>query len=189
VLERAVSDGLEIARFTAEQFEAARNLNAFGDRRVELLDGYVVDMGGQYIPHGWVKRELFLAFRTALLNAGSDLTVDTEFAVRVSEWNEPVPDLIVWDAVRLRGPVPLDRARLVAEISDSSLRYDMGRKVQLYAQAGIAEYWVVDVARRTIRQHWSADNGSYRQHDDFHFGEFITSPTLPGVIVSTLDLD
>jgi Uma2 family endonuclease len=39
---------------------------------------------------------------------------------------------------------------LVVEVSDSSLDYDTTDKASLYAAAGIADYWVVDLVNRRL---------------------------------------
>ena len=70
--------------------------------------------------------------------------------------NEPEPDAIV-----LRQPLVESEAAnpgppdviLVAEVSSSTLDYDLGVKAALYASAGIAEYWVVDVRNMRIVVH------------------------------------
>ena len=41
-------------------------------------------------------------------------------------------------------PAP-DAIRLIVEVSDSTLHYDLGGKSHLYAAAAIPEYWVIDV--------------------------------------------
>src|SRR5205807_2759297 len=41
-------------------------------------------------------------------------------------------------------------AVLIVEVSDSTLRYDRGRKASLYARAGIADYWIVNLVDRRI---------------------------------------
>ena len=51
------------------------------------------------------------------------------------------------------GNPPASEAVLAAEISDSTLRYDLTTKALLYAQAGIPEYWVLDVTGRTLIVH------------------------------------
>ena len=45
---------------------------------------------------------------------------------------------------------PASDIRLVVEISDSTLAYDQNEKGPLYAAAGIAEYWIVDVNTRRL---------------------------------------
>jgi Uma2 family endonuclease len=34
------------------------------------------------------------------------------------------------------------------EVADSSRAYDLGEKCQLYAEAGIRDYWVIDIPNR-----------------------------------------
>ena len=59
---------------------------------------------------------------------------------------EPEPDVVVNSSsnprdVRTEKSKPL----LVIEVSDSSLRFDRDQKARIYAKAGIADYWVVNV--------------------------------------------
>ena len=67
--------------------------------------------------------------------------------------NEPEPDLVVLakpsGEYRERNPRPSD-LRLVVEISDSTLGFDLTVRAELYARAGIIEYWVVYVAARRL---------------------------------------
>ena len=51
---------------------------------------------------------------------------------------------------------------LIVEVADSSLRYDTGEKAQLYAEAGIRDYWVVDARHRPIIIFRDADQGRYQ---------------------------
>ncbi len=63
---------------------------------------------------------------------------------------DPVPDLaVVAGSPRdyLQKPTT---AVLVIEISDSSLDYDTTTKASLYASAGIADYWVLDLKNRRL---------------------------------------
>ena len=63
----------------------------------------------------------------------------------------PEPDL-AWVARRdySRGRPVAEDVLLVIEVADSSLGFDTGEKADLYAAAGIADYWVVDVAAQRI---------------------------------------
>jgi Uma2 family endonuclease len=51
---------------------------------------------------------------------------------------------------------------LVIEVAESSLDYDRGEKAELYAAAGIADYWVVDLVHWTIEVRRDPRGGSYR---------------------------
>jgi Uma2 family endonuclease len=78
-------------------------------------------------------------------------------------FNEPEPDLIVLNrdfTVYNANPRPED-LDLVVEISDSTLRFDLGVKAALYARAAIREYWVLDVAARRVIAHRNPASGQY----------------------------
>ena len=76
-------------------------------------------------------------------------------------------------------------ARLLIEISASSLRHDLGRKLRLYARTGVPEYWVADVgARQIIRMH-APSGEDYLERTTFAFGDIARSATIPGLTVST----
>jgi len=51
---------------------------------------------------------------------------------------------------------------LVIEISRSSRQLDLGRKAELYAEADIPEYWVLDVERRELVVHRDPRDGRYK---------------------------
>jgi hypothetical protein len=75
---------------------------------------------------------------------------------------------------------------LLAEISDSSLRFDLTDKAPVYAAAGVAEFWVVDVDAGIIHQMWSPLGESYAQRKEVRFGERIEAATVEGLAVETL---
>jgi Uma2 family endonuclease len=78
--------------------------------------------------------------------------------------NEPEPDVIVLKrelSHYLTGnPCPED-LRLVVEVADTSLNFDLTIKAALYARAGIIEYWVLDVTGRRLIVHRDSKAGGY----------------------------
>ena len=52
---------------------------------------------------------------------------------------------------------------LLVEVADSTLRYDLNEKMELYAEAGVGEYWVVDIPHRSLIVHRNPGDGRYRQ--------------------------
>lgn len=68
-------------------------------------------------------------------------------AIRLAPGSEPEPDLAIVrreDFYRTGLPDPKD-IFLVIEVSDSSLTYDLRRKVPVYAAASIPESWIFDL--------------------------------------------
>ena len=54
---------------------------------------------------------------------------------------------------------------LIIEVADSSLGYDRGEKANLYAAAGIADYWVVNIPDRCIEIFRQPAGGRYQSHE------------------------
>lgn len=51
---------------------------------------------------------------------------------------------------------------LSIEVSDATLKYDLGRKAKLYARADIFNYLVVDAVKREVHAHNTPVNGEYQ---------------------------
>lgn len=91
-------------------------------------------------------------------------TAPIDVAPEDNPTNEPEPDLIVLSKPSREfkdNPQPSD-LRLVVEISDSNLSFDLTTKAGLYARAKIVEYWVVDIPGRRIIVHRDPQEGQYR---------------------------
>jgi Uma2 family endonuclease len=184
------TDGPELLRITAAQFSVMVEAGAFtGDRGVELRGGLLYEMNPQYVPHARAKSRLFFALINALQATESSLEVLSEGSVKLGEDEVPLPDLIVWEPVQVRGPVPGERVRLLVEVSDTTLTDDLGRKRALYAAASVPEYWVVDVFGRALQQYWAPADGVYARSAVVPFGEAIRSATLAGLALSTAALN
>lgn len=92
----------------------------------------------------------------------------------------PQPDL-AWVTRRdysLRRPQGSD-VLLIVEVAESSLRFDRGRKMRLYAKAGIADYWIVDVRARTIEVYRDPQDGKYAQQTIYEGEQRVQSLALP----------
>ncbi|MDB5970971.1 MAG: hypothetical protein JWQ90_3421 [Hydrocarboniphaga sp.] len=132
------------------------------DRRVELLEGEILEMSPTGIPHSArvrrLTRELFAAIADRAV-------IQIQDPIRIGTHSMPEPDVAV-----LQGPAERYDERypeasdvlLVIEVADSSLRYDRERKGRIYAEAGIAEYWLVDVQTARVEQHSQPSSSGYR---------------------------
>jgi Uma2 family endonuclease len=75
----------------------------------------------------------------------------------------PEPD-VAWVVRRRysgRQPGPAD-IHLLIEAAETSLDYDLGEKAELYAAAGVRDYWVVDLINRRVVVHRDPDADGYR---------------------------
>ena len=68
---------------------------------------------------------------------------------------------------------------LLVEVSDTTLAYDRGLKLQLYAQAGIREVWIMDLPAETIERYTDPSGDGYRRTEPARRSKTIESVTLP----------
>jgi hypothetical protein len=73
--------------------------------------------------------------------------------------------------------------RYFVEIADSSLKLDLGPKVQLYAQCGVPEYWVIDLKSRVTVVHTSPRRRKYARVQRISWASRLTSKTVSGLEV------
>ena len=73
------------------------------------------------------------------------------------------------------------------EITDFSLRYDMGRKAELYASFGVRELWVIDAVRLAARIFREPAHDGYRQARDHSAADRLTPLFAPDAFGLRLD--
>jgi Uma2 family endonuclease len=168
--EVAETPPLRTHRFTVEEYERLTEIGVLtSNDRVELIEGWIVDKMTQYPPH---------ASAVTRINRLLARLLPDEWLLRVQapirlKRSEPEPDFAIvpgpdekWDG---RHPQPQDIALLI-EVADSSLLDDRARKGILYAQARIAEYWIVNLVHSRIEVYTlpkTGKNPAYRHHHDF----------------------
>lgn len=156
--------------------------------RTELLDGEVVYMNAQHRPHARIKSRLHVMLASALRHSGGKFEALVEGSVSMPPYNVPEPDIAITAEPEGEGLIPLASLALIVEVSDTSLRSDMGRKRKIYAREGVAEYWVVDVKRSIIHQMWSPAGEAFAEKKEIAFGAPLTAATIPGLTIDTSGL-
>ncbi len=153
--EIAVPD--QIHRYTVEEYEALEGHPSFEDRRVELIDGFIVDMSPRSPAHENVVRWLMRWLQPRLDQRRYVLSVAAPLRIANSE---PEPDIAVIDLERPRDIHPTS-AHLVIEVAFSSLKRDIVVKPAVYAQA-VTEYWVVKLDDHEVVVHRNPARHGYR---------------------------
>jgi len=177
--------GSKLVRFTVDQFDALAHAGLLDDHgSTELRDGLVCEMAPQYVPHFWVKMALFRVLDRALV-AFAPLEAGIEVSLNAGRFEQPMPDIIVWTPHFTLGAVDPAHVRLVIEVSETTQAQDLGRKRQVYARAGIAEYWIADIPDRTLHRFWDSDGNTYAKRDRIAFGERASSVTIAGLAIDT----
>ena len=163
---------LQRHRLTVDEYYRMGQAGVFApDARVELIEGEVIDMAPIGTRHASAVRKL-----NALLSAATQgrAIVAVQDPLRLSDASEPEPDLML---LRPRSdfyvgahPAPHD-VLLLIEVADTSLQYDLGIKVPLYARHQVAEVWVVDLVNQVMRFHRRPQGRNYSD---------VTSTDTPG---------
>ncbi len=169
-------------RWTRQECEALQASGLFDQQRLELVEGELIDKMGQNRPH-WTTVALIAIW---LRRNFGNLLVLQEVAIDVAPednpTSEPEPDVIVlmceFDDILASHPRPGD-LRLVVEVSDSSLAFDLTIKAALYARARIMEYWVLDVNERRLIVHRDPTAGRYASVTVYRENETVSPLTAP----------
>jgi Uma2 family endonuclease len=152
--------------------------------RVELIDGDIIDMNPIGSPHAGKTNRLARLFAQAA--ADGHVLTSVQNPLRLDAYNEPEPDLMLLrpraDDYETSHPGAAD-VFLLVEISDSSLTYDRGRKLALYAKFGVPEVWIVDLAGAAIEIYRGPKDGAYSSR------ERQTSGSLTPTLVAGVSID
>jgi Uma2 family endonuclease len=180
-------------RWTRQEYD---RLIEFGvlqeDDPIELIEGRLVVAEPQRDPHA---RAVELVAETLRRAFGRGWRVRVQLPLALGHDSAPEPDVSV-----VRG-TPRDApsghpttAALVVEIADSSLPLDRGPKAQVYARAGIADYWIVNLIDRVLEvcrePSWRGPRGRARYTAVETLGADATLAPLaaPDATISVADL-
>jgi len=103
-----------------------------------------------------------------------------------SDDSVPEPDLTLVPLADYSAAHPTS-AFLVIEIANSSLRKDRSIKAEVYASAGVPEYWVVDLAGRCVEVRTEPEDGVYTKVEAARPGDELSIRCLDGAAVAVSD--
>ena len=154
-----------IARLTLADYDRMIEAGVFDQgrrRRLEFIRGEIREMNPIGSAHEDVVDRLNVWSTANLPEDRVRVRVQNSIGLPALE-TAPEPDL-AWVVQRdySRGRPTAEDVLLVIEVAETSLAYDTGEKAELYAAAGAADYWVVDVAARAIEVRREPVGGRYR---------------------------
>ena len=153
--------------------------------RFELIGGEIVPMSPKGNWHENVKRALTVHWAKAL---PQELYMLTETTLRIGGRDFREPDFVFWpSSVKVSDLAP-KHVRLIVEVSDSSLGYDLGRKADYYASLGLADYWVIDAKRLMTRIHRDPGANGYASISDKTHNQLMTPLSVPVLAVTLAGL-
>ena len=144
------------------------------DDRVELIEGEIVEIAPIGSRHLTCVNQLT---RLLVRGVGDAAIVSVQNPVRLDEHTEPQPDLAVLRVRDYRESLPMpEDVLLLIEVSDTTLAYDRGVKLPLYARAGIREVWIADLVGAT-----DPSGDGYQHVERARHEETLESVALPGL--------
>ena len=171
-------------RLTVRDYHRLTEAGILGeDDRVELLEGQLVDMPAIGPRHALAVDALT---ELLVLAAAGRATVRVQNPIVLDDSSEPQPDFTLlrkpWHGYPAAHPRPPD-VYLVIEVADSSLEFDLGAKLELYARAGIREFWVVDLTSNRVLVHRDPGDGRYGSIAVVGMSGVLQVEALPGVTI------
>ncbi|BAZ86229.1 Uma2 family endonuclease [Dolichospermum compactum] len=142
---------LQLRLWTVDEYHRMAEAGIFEpSERVELLEGKIICIVAKGISHRSAMGRTNKLLQKRLENQA---WIAIQDPVKLNERSEPEPDIAVVKIDPLdyadHHPTPTE-IYLIIEVADSSLKLDTEIKAKAYSQAGIKDYWVLDVVKREL---------------------------------------
>jgi Uma2 family endonuclease len=176
-------------RFDADTYYRMAEAGVLGDaRRVELIDGEIIDMAAIGSPHAAVTNRLARLFTRAVRDDAA--LVNVQSPLRLDAYNEPQPDVMILqprvDDYRAYHPKAAD-VLLLVEVSETSLAYDRTTKLPLYAKFGVPELWIIDLIGAAVEVYREPKEGAYASRERLANGS-LAPALVAGVTIDVAGL-
>ncbi|MDX1958524.1 MAG: Uma2 family endonuclease [Leptospiraceae bacterium] len=161
---------IQLTKITVNDYALLCRENPFHYEKTELLEGVIIDKMTKSNEHDFYSQVFFEEIQKIL---PTDFFIRSEKGILFSD-SELEPDISV-----IKGKIQDYRnskpktARLVIEIAISSLSYDR-EKAKTYAKGLVEEYWIVDVANKSLEVYTQPKSDSYSDKKIFSFTEEIS---------------
>lgn len=150
--ESGAEEVLPHKTWTREELLLIEGTGVFEGTHFELIEGELIDKMGKKPPHNRGVRRVVILLGQVFGPEQIQHETPIDVASADNARNEPEPDVVVlrrsFETFE-RNAAPQDIV-MVVEVADTSLRTDLETKSILYARAGIADYWVLDVKKRVL---------------------------------------
>jgi Uma2 family endonuclease len=184
-VERTEKPLLERWKFTVDEFQRMGEVGLLKeDDRVELIDGELIRMNPIGHDHAGDVNFLLTWFAARL---GARAVISAQNPLRLRPRGQPQPDVMVLrpraDYYRRSHPTA-DDVLLLIEVADGSLDYDRVTKAAIYAQAGIADYWIVNLVDAQLIVLRQPVEGGYRSVRTLTREDSLSPLAFPDIAIS-----
>jgi len=171
-------------RISTERYLEMAGEGVFEGDRVELINGMIIDMSPAGTKHAAVVNRISKLFTRMC----GELEPWTQSTMVIAKGQVYEPDFALLkprpasDPYANRHPHPQDIALLI-EVCGSSLAKDREVKLPVYAAAGIAEVWLVDIDNDSVQVCREPKDQAYASMQTAGAGEQLAAVCLPGQVV------
>ncbi len=157
------------AKWSVDDYHRMIDVGILCDRQVELISGEIIEVSPEGPTHRFISVKL-VKYLKLLLAESAEIYESHPITLIDSE---PEPDIAIVKSpdllYRNRHPQPEEIYWLI-EIADKTLAKDKQIKQQVYAVAGIKEYWIIDVKNKELIVYRNPDGKKYQQQNQFKNG-------------------
>jgi Uma2 family endonuclease len=169
--------------FTVDEYHRMSDIGLFpDDKRLELIRGRIYEMPTANPPHSGRVNRLNHLFLSRL---GESVIVSVQNPSTIDDYSEPTPDIALLkpriDFYTNSHPFPED-VLLAIEVSCTTVRFDTIIKAPLYAEAGIAEYWIVNIPQNVLEVRREPADGRYSKRETLRHGQTLFPLAFPGAM-------
>jgi Uma2 family endonuclease len=187
-LQQSIAPEVIPAKITLEQYHQMVDAGILDDCPVELLNGIIVEMSPEGMPHASRSTTTGEYLREKL---GSQAQIREGHPITLPDSNsEPEPDIAIVrrmpDNYLSHHPYP-ENVFWVIEYSNRSLGKDLNAKADLYAASGIPEYWVINLKKNVLIVFLDPVDGKYQSRQEFTTGT-ISPLAFPDVAIDVARL-
>ena len=185
-----ITDEIPLKLWTREEYYRLEEMDILtSDEPVELINGQIIKKHRpQSTLHAFSIRRLLQILKNTL---GNRVLVTSQIPITLNNYSEPKPDIAV---VKVDSRDYFDHhpysedIYLIVEIADKTLNKDCNLKAQIYAEAGISDYWVLDINNRQLYVFRQPTNQGYRSRQILLEDEEISLLNFPDVRILIKEL-
>lgn len=172
----------------AEYHQMIENGILTREDRVELLNGEIIEMSPINPSHASIVDLINRLFNRRL---DDSVIVRVQNPIQLDDYSEPQPDISLLkmrgDFYKLSHP-KVDEILLVIEVAESSAVRDRIVKMPEYANALIADLWIVDLQQDLIEVYSQPFGNAYRSIRQVRRGETLAPQLLPSVVLTAEEI-
>lgn len=149
------------------------------DDKVELIKGEIVYMSPSSSMHAHVVNILNRMYSKSIIDS---FLLSIQNPLFISKFSQPEPDVLIVKNKSYKDDHPTSSDVLILiEVSASTLKTDQTTKKDLYAEAKIQEYWIVNLVDKQVEVYTGPENGTYQKAEIFGLED-----TVKGKVVNVM---